>query len=1120
MPFNKQDYYCSGGSVLLNETWAADVTKFDTSSFYNWEQDNEPIYDLEERTDLLWSKSGFPTSALENTGVSLTVSSTNANNVPNVYTTVQEAINALPNVIRFPIRIEVAASGELGSIKMRDLQFEASGCLEIVNRYYGKLFAKTVGSPAHNAQHNTVDAEGHILDLTANDLEQTLKDTSAVQLGQALPTTGWNTYNKYIFHSPGFVQNTLPGCRAVTYGYGNGAFASFGSSAFDTENHESMYGEDPTVATFDIEVSNITSNAVVTKKLPSAVGYAVGMVYGNNLTGIRVTNCNGPIYIRNFIVDGASGAGATYEHYISNGYEITNSEVVLENCTAVRCSTNGFYFKNSSVGLSRGCIAYRIYDVYKGLNQRRNKTDSAGLRADNSVITLSSLGDLIDLDTADNHQYSMTNDFNVVFNRCQNGIILNNSTFTGGRTRLSTVRNNYYGLISNNSKNVTTINVGLNSGYGVKAINSAITTTGRFIVYENNIGILAKSSSLELTEFGIDHNQEVGMWLVNSDVVYNPLRLPVTSEAEPFTSQFIFDYNGVHLKLDNSTFIPSEGSRSNVFDVNTSGFYGMPNLYGFMKFKRAFGSELIGTNRATIPSVQITNNSTARLVHAQMTVESSSVTAYRAVYGSTASVTNNSVLDFLGTSAGPTQISGPDTFTKQIKMAGIYAGNNSVVNFAGPTIIAQFGVDVLAEDNSIINFKPHTSLEDWRLDDSRNHTSVELHSTRACLVANRNSTLNMIDLGDYHAYWSAAIQQQLVLNGSTEIADYNPSDDEEKEYTTSGGWMQFYPNPQAGNYIYASEIAPVASGTNAVTITNNFTRYLKEPLNPSEDHHDYSYGGVCVRAVNNSVVNVKNVHFPAGWVNASGAYYDMSGLDCNNLYIWNIADESILKASYCSVSGLWPASAGYNGPTATYLSGANVAASGAPPSTPHTGALSVLDSFGVSTTNAGYHGKSEFDNKGPFRIYFSPRSSAKFLGYDVNSVLITGPVYQVLAQGYNPSGDCSSTASGTWASTGAIYSELYPELKEPTGLLSDASAFYYVSGMVDGGNGSRVRLDDSAMNTFANAKNATLGTAGRAKLVTYYRATKAQEGEGWDADTARYGLGFLSANEFDLDRNN
>jgi hypothetical protein len=188
------------------------------------------------------------------------------------------------------------------------------------------------------------------------------------------------------------------------------------------------------------------------------------------------------------------------------------------------------------------------------------------------------------------------------------------------------------------------------------------------------------------------------------------------------------------------------------------------------------------------------------------------------------------------------------------------------------------------------------------------------------------------------------------------------------------------------------------------------------------------------------------------------------------------------------VNSLWPESATYYGPDSYYLSG-GVIASGAPAGTPDTGVSSILDNYGDSNAN-----------RGPFRIYFSPLGPAKFLAYGANY----GAPYQQLAQGYNPSGDCTIASS---------VSSLYKTL--------DAnSEFFYVSSMLDSGIRPNIWLDESAANTFANAKNATMGTSGRLKLVNIYRAITEDQGEGSDATTTKHGKGFFSANIFDLDRDN
>ena len=80
-----------------------------------------------------------------------------------------------------------------------------------------------------------------------------------------------------------------------------------------------------------------------------------GNVYFNRCQGISVKNCDGPIYIRNFFVDG--------ELITKNGIDIQNSDVLLENCTSVRNKEAGFKFNNSKVVLSRSAASYRNYTL-------------------------------------------------------------------------------------------------------------------------------------------------------------------------------------------------------------------------------------------------------------------------------------------------------------------------------------------------------------------------------------------------------------------------------------------------------------------------------------------------------------------------------------------------------------------------------------------------------------------------------------------------------------------------------------------------------------------------------------------------------------------------------------
>ena len=135
--FNQNDLYLASGTAELANHWVNPVYKFDSSSFYNWEQDNLPIYDLEDRDNYLYEMAGFPASSID--GVMLTVSDCGIDN-KKVYGSVSAAIDALPNTIRFPVIIEVCLSGSLGELVVENKEFRGEGAgLEIINRGLGRL---------------------------------------------------------------------------------------------------------------------------------------------------------------------------------------------------------------------------------------------------------------------------------------------------------------------------------------------------------------------------------------------------------------------------------------------------------------------------------------------------------------------------------------------------------------------------------------------------------------------------------------------------------------------------------------------------------------------------------------------------------------------------------------------------------------------------------------------------------------------------------------------------------------------------------------------------------------------------------------------------------------------
>jgi len=212
--FVKEDIYTSSGSVQLMHCWTGNVTKFDPNSFYNWEQDNQPIYDLEERTYLLWEKLGYPASSIP--GLALVVSADAPNNLincnKNVFRTVSAAIAALPNVINFPVLIEVCNFGDMGELNLQNFRFGKRGSLEIINRNFAKaesvIYASSVGgnfpylansfsSDTENAFLSKYGYVSAISGLSINGFDVSVKqhfvDSSSLILSTAVYSGTWGS---------------------------------------------------------------------------------------------------------------------------------------------------------------------------------------------------------------------------------------------------------------------------------------------------------------------------------------------------------------------------------------------------------------------------------------------------------------------------------------------------------------------------------------------------------------------------------------------------------------------------------------------------------------------------------------------------------------------------------------------------------------------------------------------------------------------------------------------------------------------------------------------------------------------------------------------------------------
>ena len=1210
MAFNANDIYVAGGKSKIFNTWTAGVRKFDSTSFYNWEQDNVPLYDLEDRSYYLWEKAGWPASSID--GLIYTVSADASGHVvdyitgetalgkdSNIFLDVSSAIAALPSVIRFPIRIEIANMGRVGSLNLHNIKCEGNGALEILNLPFSRLSMHTT-----DVSGTTEGSAVFVDQVSSTDLATMLSPAvggiSALDLSATLCSSTYdiryNGLSQMFLQHPGEISNSDSLLRRTSN------LTTLFDVTRDADNPNMFTGtvysksEDPTATTYDMSSITHDGGGVMSRagfKEDSTLHQrAVGFFYANYFDSVSVKNCVGPIYIRNAQVNGTdmSVTGDSLGTYTTEvGFDILNSEVVLENCVAWRCNRAGINIDNSKVTLSRGCIAYRNYFFQDRSSIQVSGGLAYGLKASNSDINLS--GGPV------NYGASGA-DFVNSFTTNQNGIYCYNSTITGGApSALAAV------------SGVASLQCYINDKTGLTLENSNIFLSNRLETWQNTTGIKALNSKINSNELRVEYNQDTGMELDNSQYVYgsnNQYRtVPgalnhtlLTSGLETGTAttatgygltydypgQVHFAWNKQHMNLNNSKFThPSNpwNPTSNLWNI------------GRCKYKMGFGRVDLGTDGevpVTIPSIVLNNNSSAKLFQASIYSEGldtaqlgpdqigtfASVTPsgdYRAgtgaaQYGSCVLARNNSRVDFEGTGDFVTNIQGPVTLPDQKYNALVYASNNSIAKFSGPTLIMRGGVDVLAEDNSKMIFGPQTYKDTdlidragFALSAESNHTKVDLHSTRACLVANRSSEIILENLGSYAQAWSTQ-DSEGNMSGSSVLtsADYCTA---ETSGLTKGGHLQFYPNPQLVDNLVA--INPSADPKNLfvdpISLPLHDAIGTTAPASGEAGIYAITNGGVCLRACEGSKILAKNINFPAGWNNCSAIYYNYGSDDfhgCAQLRIWNIDDSSELDASYLSVSSHFPRDAGYTGPSAVYVSGDPIGgdgsgtASGAPSSTPHTNTLSVLDSFGLS-------GTAQAQNFGPFRLYFSPLGPAKWLVYAPKTLVdgevmttgfdpsATGQIYQTLAQGYNPSATCSALPStvsaldaiytsgptAPWYIFGALHTSALSGLVMPNGedwyYTTDATpnrgdprapSFFYVKDMLPRDYYGRIRLDESGMETFANAKNGTLGTSGRIRLVSFYSSKTFPAGESAESNTDGYGKGFLSASIFDLGKQN
>lgn len=1129
----QKDIYTGSGSVQLFNCWTENVTKFDTSSFYNWEQDNEPLYDLEERTYLNWEKLGYPTSSIP--GLALVVSadapgaSIGCN--ANIFADVSSCIKSIPKFLDFPVLVEVANYGDLGHLTVDGFTFGPRGSLEIINRNSHRGYSYNVTSDGATwGDIPFINGVGHDASVTSqgygitsvnntNDSEwglyHQIEAASALSISALVASSMSPLDDRFTSNATTLISS--PG----HYGSNWGLSVMNGSLGFDanidlTANNSKYAGEN--YVTLDGSGFNEKGGGLGDTTRIDARSYlsdpsSVSMTYGNHLKSLKVMDCNGPLYIRGFLIDG--------DREVQDGVIIKNSSLVLEGCASVLNSGNGYLIDNSHVTLTRGCIAHRNYlrdttDRASGLwgdlagSEDPTFTDeTAGLKAVNSDITISSTSAF---------EYSIRNDLSSVlpvndmieFSRNTNGISLENSVLKGGLSE----NPNAEGIVGSTSKYTMTNLVSLyNSHNGILSTESTINLNGGLDLYNNMRGMDLHNSNVILDKVVVESSQKQGIRAKQSSILYNKdLNKPNGSE-----SPFNFNYNGQHLELQNSRITPVYADA-------------MPDKYLESRFTNSHGLQASGgTSEKSFPAVTVKDNSYAELMCPFINTLTGETKHNSPMFGSLLLCDNNSEAVLRGTKDVITRLAGVD-IAKNLreKIAGVYVNNNSKVEFTGPTVIARLGVDVLADNNSVISFNPPRNKSDgslatssFTLDDIKNHTMVELHSFRSCLVADNGSVINMKDLGSFTERYTGSRGAEVITSG----LDYDISD---IEYSVCGGAMQFFPNP-IDSEVNSLDTFVFDGDTVFNQDVGNKFYYLREGNARSwgtttSDLTALTQGGVCLRALHGSKVDVNNVHFPTTYWNPSGIYFNTTGAThnlCDKLFIWNIAQDSYLNASYLSISGSHPYDLDYHGPSAIWTTGTSGPLYTVPSGTPDTSSLAILDYFGSGYNNClpippngtsvtGQFGEDDFENKGPFRLYLSPDPIVNILTDATNTHW--GLANQLYSQGYHPSGNMTAVAdlSSTfgdlvrWDSTNNLTTE----------------RFYYASSIMQGGT-VNIFLDESAANTFANAKHLAVGKSGLAKKVNiFYPYTAVPEGDSAEDSTKGLGKGYRSSSQFDLERIN
>jgi len=976
----------TGGNYVITATSnLEDVRKYTASSFYNWEQDNIPIDDLESRTNSLGASIGLTATGID--GATLVLSGT-ADTANSVYDNIDDIVNRIPKILTFPLLVEICNYGNLGDLKLEGITIKDNGSLEIINRNHGQaLYGDSTNSYIKTTENATGYPFGTELGCVSVSSTPIYTAIAAAQCARHSVTcysaASWNQ-NIRAFGTKHSSTNT---------NFEEPIFWTSGTNAFITGTSHQLSGN-VYDSTYDVTVSAdadpLEFNTASQQSLRDD-NYLAPMVaedivspmyaYGNYFTSVKVENCHGAqIQLKNVCVDGVSATGAiVYKHDNSIGFDIQNSDVVLTSCASFRNTDAGFKITNSNVDIEGGIIGYRNYPLDGGTTNG-SRTSSGfvdtdiwdiasngnGFEASRSTIKFDETLSLTNVSGTSNlgkHGFMMmSNGGNGwLFDKCKviGGVGGHNSSQEQGAgnedfqtTQLISAFNKINGFTIDSSqvKYQGILRSQGNEIHGIHASNSTVGSMGLISEVNGDTGLLLDSSeyvyNIGANKYTTSYDLDLSSWISRAGHSEN-------------TPAVLLDLNSVqNLTVTNSSKfsdnkIGNSGRRAGVIGGRSGNTDADRTQAMFATNGSIVDSGSVSEyEKGTVPLISVSNNSYARLLGlaAQGDILKGStgnnLNPSGSVKGRVLSVTDNSKVDLYGTSAYNTtlgmsySISSVEDLKPTWTRSAVYAGQNSKIRISGPTKISNFGVAALAEDNSKIEIGPALSelgTPDISLDptDPSGHSLVELHATRACLVANNKSTIEMIKCG-------------AAVTGAT---INSVEDNLDRDNYHSNSFIQFYPNgfteelmnPSGGKY----EDLTLGNAVSSISgWRNRNTPGLDSFASPNRlNHNSNSTGGMCVRAVggSNVIVDQSNFEVRMNARDLSGAYYNIdgsgnegiggytgSGAETNTpdflgtstnhyagsqIFMWNIADNSRIVASNLKVNSVDPSAAGFHGPS-------------------------------------------------------------------------------------------------------------------------------------------------------------------------------------------------------------